>query len=226
MHHHQLRVSAQHLHSVSAAIGDVSKALKSLKQPDHMRMRKKKRVASSAQAASKGKSSRTEWEDTQTLLGKLFHSNLIGDLKEGSSKIVMDKDLMRSTWPREQSWRVDANEYLTKWTDIYKKYCQRMTYVGGEDCDDAKMSSESKAKYDAIMNEIQEQFKYGKSAGELNGIDGRRELFAEVAALYEVCYLPHATPARIKFVWRIAAPYLLVMKERAKAQQQDLAVLL
>jgi len=173
---------------------------------------------------------------TETLLSKLFNAEGLELKSDGAAPIAtrLDVQLTRETWPRKVDPRSEQRGYeefyKDKWQRHVNKYLEatRRIFGGHNDPESADVMKEHVpderwAEWRQLVQFYETELLGNRTSYEIwRGAD-ESELFAEVAALYEVSYQPdgrHGTTAgRIRFVWRVAGRHLKRMKETARAEQ-------
>jgi hypothetical protein len=130
-------------------------------------------------------------KSSESLLGKLWHNVLCSPSGELTG-VHLDPDLSRATWPRCREARSGTpafdNRYVERWTGLYTEYARRERELRGErgegtpiEKDDPYWESyrELIAEYRALLFEHHSPW---------DVVMNPQELYAEVAAIYEVCY--------------------------------------
>jgi hypothetical protein len=189
-------------------------------------------------------------ESNQSLLARLWHAVLCTSSGELGT-IHLDPDLSRMTWPRCRDARTGTpgydDHYVRLWNERFDEYARRERAIRGERGEGTMIEEDDPywEQYRELIAEYRALLLQNHT--EWERVMNPQELYAEVAAIYEVCYTAArhqqqhrrvvegsqqegATSAsgpprqlatgRIRFPWRIANQQLLEMKEKARLLTQ------
>ena len=163
--------------------------------PEHMKAKadeKNARAAHRASASSgSGGRSVSLVASKQSLLAKLWHAVLCSPSGE-LAPIHVDPDLSRTRWPRCPDARAGTaaydDHYVKLWSERYDEYARRERELRGERGEGTPIGDDDPywEQYREILAEYRALLYQNHT--EWERLMNPQELYAEVAAMYEVCY--------------------------------------
>ena len=170
-------------------------SLRSYEYPEHMKGKADEKNARAAQHASAsgvaGGRVVKLISSTESLLAKLWHAVLCSPSGELEA-IQLDPDLSRARWPRCHDARTGTpaydDHYVRLWRERYGDYVRRERELRGERGDGTPIEEDD--PYWDQYNELIAEYRamLFQNHTEWERLMTPAEIYAEVAAIYEVCY--------------------------------------